>query len=234
MKKIKLAGIKGFLKGKSFLGAMCLSVAAVGVAVYLAYDSALNTITTQNSEQQSETSSVSDSNTEYYGDNTPVGGNVGGIPKDDSSSEAESDVNANRFILSKSPKVMPIDGDIINPYSFGELVKSETLGVWKTHDGIDIAAPIGTEVKAASSGEITDIRDDALWGICVIIDHGDGYETHYYGMDKALTVAKGDKVESGQIIGKTAAFDCEAKLAAHLHFGVKKNGEWMSPEEYIG
>lgn len=234
MKKIKFAGIKEFFKGKSFLGAMCLSVAAVGVAVYLAYDSALGQITTQDSEPQSDTTSVVESSTENYGDNTPVGGNVTGIPKDDNSSSEESDVDANRFILSASPKYMPIDGDIINPYSFGELVKSETLGVWKTHDGIDIAAPLGTEVKAASNGEIAEIKDDALWGICVIIDHGDGYETHYYGMDKALSVAKGDKVEAGQIIGKTAAFDCEAKLAPHLHFGVKKNGEWVSPEEYIG
>lgn len=70
-------------------------------------------------------------------------------------------------------------------------------------------------------------------GICVVIDHGDGYETHYYGLDKSLEVKEGSNVESGQKIGVTGTIECESKLAPHLHFAVKQNGKWVSPKEYI-
>lgn len=242
MKKIRFAKIKGFLKGKSFAGAMCLSVAAVGIAAYIAYDSALNAITGQETEENSNTSVFGDIN-DSASDNAiqDVNNTVSGIPKpsddntgennqpESSDSENNSDTEANNFLLDTEKRIMPLEGDIINPYSNGELVKSETLGVWKTHDGIDIAAPFGSEVKAAASGTVIGLNDDPLWGVCVIIDHGDGTETHYYGLDKALTVKEKSAVEQGQIIGKTAAFDCEAKLPPHLHYAVKKNGEWIDP-----
>lgn len=227
MDKIKFAKVKKFLRGKSFAGALCLSVAAVGIAAYIAYDSALSDISSQ--ESRTPDTSV------QAVDNT-----VSGIAKDNAaSSDTAADAQtadsgaeqANNFVHSTAERMMPIDGDIeiINQYSNGELVKSETLGVWKTHDGIDLAAPLGTEVKAATSGKVISVKDDPLWGVCVVIDHNDGYEGYYYGLDKALEVSEQTEVEAGQIIGKTAEFDCESKLAPHLHFGVKKNGEWINP-----
>ena len=66
-----------------------------------------------------------------------------------------------------------------------------------------------------------------------MIDHGDGYETHYCGLDKSLEVKEGSNVESGQKIGVTGTIECESKLAPHLHFEVKQNGKWISPKEYI-
>ena len=137
------------------------------------------------------------------------------------------------FVRSTAKRVMPIENEVIWEYSNGELVKSETLGVWKTHDGMDIAASVGTDVKAACTGKVKEIKDDPLWGICVVIDHGDGYETHYYGLDKSLEVKEGSNVESGQKIGVTGTIECESKLAPHLHFAVKQNGKWVSPKEYI-
>ena len=53
---------------------------------------------------------------------------------------------------------MPIENEVIWEYSNGELVKSETLGVWKTHDGMDIAASVGTDVKAACTGKVKEIN----------------------------------------------------------------------------
>ena len=157
-----------------------------------------------------------------------------GIPKDEASkSDDSSAAQANNFVRSTAKRVMPIEGEVIWEYSNGELVKSETLGVWKTHDGMDIAASEGTDVKAACAGKVKEIKDDPLWGICVVIDHGDGYETHYYGLDKALDVKEGGDVESEQKIGVTGTIDCESKLAPHLHFAVKQSGKWISPKEYV-
>ena len=83
-----------------------------------------------------------------------------GIPKDETSkSEADSSAApANNFVRSTAKRVMPIENEVIWEYSNGELVKSETLGVWKTHDGMDIAASVGTDVKAACTGKVKEIK----------------------------------------------------------------------------
>lgn len=224
MDKITTGKIKKFFKGKGFAGALCLSVVAIGISTYLTYDSTLKTIADE--EPQKPDSAVSAEQV----DNTQSG-----IPKDETSkSEADSSAApANNFVRSTAKRVMPIEGEVIWEYSNGELVKSETLGVWKTHDGMDIAASVGTDVKAACTGKVKEIKDDPLWGICVVIDHGDGCETHYCGLGKSLEVKEGSNVESGQKIGVTGTIECESKLAPHLHFAVKQNGKWVSPKEYI-
>ncbi len=223
MDKITTGKIKKFFKGKGFAGALCLSVVAIGISTYLAYDSTLKTISDE--EPEKTDSSVSAEQV----DNTQSG-----IPKDETSQSSDSSATpANNFVRSTAKRVMPIDGEVIWEYSNGELVKSETLGVWKTHDGMDIAASEGTDVKAACAGKVKEIKDDALWGICVTIDHGDGFETYYYGLDKALEVKEGSEVESGEKIGVTGTIECESKLAPHLHFAVKENGKWISPKDYV-
>ncbi len=223
MDKITTEKIKKFFKGKGFAGALCLSVVAIGISTYLAYDSTLKTISDE--DPQKPDSSISAEQV----DNTQSG-----IPKDETtSSDNSSAAPANNFVRSTAKRVMPIEGEVIWEYSNGELVKSETLGVWKTHDGMDIAASEGTGVKAACTGKVKEIKDDPLWGICVVIDHGDGYETHYYGLDKVLEVKEGSEVESGDKIGVTGAIECESKLAPLLHFAVKQNGKWVSPKDYV-
>ncbi|MBR6338493.1 MAG: M23 family metallopeptidase [Ruminococcus sp.] len=132
------------------------------------------------------------------------------------------------------PNIMPVNGEIINPFSGGELVKSETLGVWKTHDGVDIKADKGTAVKAMNKGVVTKVWEDTLWGYCVTVDHGNGIVGHYYSLTSAVAVAVDDEVNSGDIIGyvgDTAVV--ENTEGAHLHFAIKQNGEWTDPIAYI-
>ena len=216
--------IKDFLKSNSFAGAMCLSVMAVALALYLAYDNTIGQIEAQSSLPYSD---------------SPVDNEVSGVEKTEETTLSttpapeSSDAPTNNFVQDTSVKMMPAEGEIINPFSFHELVKSETLGVWKTHDGIDIAVPTGTEVKSAAIGTVVAVRDDPLWGGCVIIDHGNGYVGYYYGLDKELLVKENSKVDAGRVIGKTAVIECEAKLQPHLHFGVKESGEWIDPVEFV-
>ena len=70
--------------------------------------------------------------------------------------------------------VRPADGEILEAFSDGELVKSRTLSVWKTHDGIDIAAAQGENVKSICAGTVSEVTDDPMMGITVVIDHGSG------------------------------------------------------------
>lgn len=128
---------------------------------------------------------------------------------------------------------MPINGEIINEFSDGELVKSSN-DIWRTHDGIDIKAELGTEVKSMTKGTVTDIYQDSLWGNCIVIDHQDGITGYYFGLDPQISVSKGDEVMAGEaigLVGNTA--DIESDMEPHLHFGLKYGNEWIDPISYI-
>lgn len=129
---------------------------------------------------------------------------------------------------------MPFSGEITNKFSNGELVKSETLGDWRTHDGIDISAKSGTPVKAAADGTVTDITDDTIWGVTVTIDHKNGYTASYSGLTSSVNVKKGQDVKLGDVIGavgETAL--CELKQGPHVHFSVKYEDKFIDPESII-
>lgn len=130
---------------------------------------------------------------------------------------------------------MPTLGKIITPFAMDTLVYSKTLEQWNSHSGIDIAAELGTPVRAAMAGTVAEVRsNDPRLGIVVILDHGDGIQTIYGNLQSDKTVKKGDTIQKGQVIGavgQTAPFEIEDP--PHLHFEVVKNGKNINPEEYL-
>ncbi|HCJ42134.1 M23 family metallopeptidase [uncultured Ruminococcus sp.] len=153
----------------------------------------------------------------------------------DSSAPADSSSSMVSDDIKTQPNVMPVNGEIINPFSAGELVKDSTLGVWRTHDGVDIRADTGTPVKAMNKGTVTEIKDDPLWGCCVTIDHGSGITGYYCSLSKALNVTEGDRVNAGQVIGAVGdTAECEAAELSHLHFALKRDNAWIDPIAFIG
>ncbi|MBQ5317721.1 MAG: M23 family metallopeptidase [Oscillospiraceae bacterium] len=131
-----------------------------------------------------------------------------------------------------TPQVMvrPLNGEIINSFSNNELVKSKTLNVWKTHDGVDIAGALDEKVKSMTSGKVTKVYEDPMMGACVIIDHGNGLEGYYCNLSKDIPIAEGQNVSAGTIIGMVGdTAESEISEPFHLHFAVKKNGEWIDP-----
>ena len=130
--------------------------------------------------------------------------------------------------------VNPLVGETVAAFSMDELQYSETMGDWRTHDGVDLAAEPGTPVCAASAGTVTDVREDDLMGTSVVIAHSGGYDTIYANLQGVPAVSVGDAVTAGQIIGsvgKTALG--ESRLPPHLHFAVTKDGEFIDPAEYL-
>lgn len=137
-------------------------------------------------------------------------------------------VEAPRLIVS------PLNGEVVTVFSVDQLVYSETLGDWRTHDGIDIAAVQGTTVLSASSGTVSSVTDDPLMGTTVTIRHDGGYETTYANLQARPNVEAGETVSAGQIIGavgRTAA--AESAQGPHLHFAVTKDGAPVDPNEYL-
>ena len=137
-------------------------------------------------------------------------------------------VEAPRLIVS------PLNGEVVTAFSVDQLVYSETLGDWRTHDGLDISAVQGTTVLAASSGTVSSVTDDPLMGTTVVIRHDGGYQTTYSNLQARPNVEAGDSVSAGQIIGavgRTAA--AESAQGPHLHFSVTKDGVPVDPSEYL-
>lgn len=105
-----------------------------------------------------------------------------------------------------------------------------TLGVEKFHNGVDFAAPKGTAIYAAYDGKVVAATYSSSMGNYVMIDHGDGLYTIYMHAS-ALYVSKGDVVVRGETIA--AVGTTGRSTGNHLHFGVRLNGEYVSPWNYI-
>lgn len=130
--------------------------------------------------------------------------------------------------------ILPVEGAVTNPYSNGELVKSRTLGEWRTHDGVDLAAADGTPVLAAADGTVQDVRLDSRWGYLVEVAHGD-VTAYYCGLAESIPVAKGQQVKQGDTLGQVGNTSVmEASEEPHLHLGMKQDGSWIDPAEKLG
>ena len=108
----------------------------------------------------------------------------------------------------------------------GKRVHPVTQAVMK-HNGIDIKAPEGTDVKSAIYGTVTETGYHAERGYFVIIER-DNIQTVYASLTEDIQVEKGDEVVRGQNIGKVG--NTGKSTGAHLHFEVLLSGEYFDPE----
>ncbi len=128
----------------------------------------------------------------------------------------------------------PVDGEVIAPCSVDELVFCESMQDWRTHNGTDIAAKIGDQVKAAESGKVSQVYKDELLGIVVVLDHGNNISSLYGNLQSLDFIKVGTEVQKGDIIGGIGDSGIlEAKSGPHLHFEVISNGEYQNPEKFI-
>jgi len=129
---------------------------------------------------------------------------------------------------------VPVSGSILMEYSNEVPIYSKTLDQYMVHMGIDIEAPLDTQVKAAAAGTVTKVYSDDKYGITIEINHGNGMSTVYSNLSTTKMVEVSDVVKKGQVIsgiGDTALF--EALDNPHLHFELLQNGEHMNPADYV-
>lgn len=98
------------------------------------------------------------------------------------------------------------------------------------HSGIDVPAPKGTKIVAAYDGEVAWSYYSSSAGNWVGIDHGDGIYTVYMHMSKRL-VSEGDMVKKGDVIGLVGTTG--RSTGNHLHFGVRKDGKYVDPLDWV-
>lgn len=122
---------------------------------------------------------------------------------------------------------MPVDGPVSS--RFGRRFHP-VLKVWKLHDGMDYAAGCGAPIRATRDGVVSEVYFNVGYGNRLILDHGivDGaYLTTSYNHATGYTVAPGQKVSRGQVIGHvgTTGFS----TGCHLHLMVWRDGVLVDP-----
>ena len=128
----------------------------------------------------------------------------------------------------------PVEGEIVREFAQENLVYSETLEEWVTHNGIDIKADKTTVVKAAEAGVVKSIKNDPRYGLTIVIEHDNTYQTVYSNLLTSEFVVEGETVEKGQSIGtvgNSAVFEIADE--PHLHFEILKDSIAIDPSIYI-
>ena len=102
------------------------------------------------------------------------------------------------------------------------------LGVRRPHNGIDLAAPTGTPVKAASDGVVEFVGRRGGYGRTIVLNHGRDYKTLYAHLSGYATgLRQGQRVERGQLIGRVG--QSGMATGPHLHYEVHVNGRPRDP-----
>ena len=147
----------------------------------------------------------------------------------------ENVTNVEQVEKTKDPTfVNPVDGEKIKDYSSDNLVYSVTLDEWTTHLGIDYKSEKTDIVKASADGKIKSIKNDPRYGLTVVIEHTNGFESVYSNLLTAEFITVGEEVKQGQTIatvGNTARFEIADET--HLHFEIKQNGENVDTNIYL-
>lgn len=145
----------------------------------------------------------------------------------------------------ESDNVVPANGDAkteyvmpLAEYTLGQefsdkLVYNATLKQWRTHNGVDFTAPVGSAVKAVYDGKVVKVETTTLEGGVVTIEQTDGLIAVYKSLSE-IKVKEGDNVKSGDEIGKVdSVMIIESADGAHLHLEMKKSGEYVDPMAYL-
>jgi murein DD-endopeptidase MepM/ murein hydrolase activator NlpD len=98
------------------------------------------------------------------------------------------------------------------------------------HLAIDIAGPLGTPIYAADAGVVTFAGWSGGYGNCIMIDHGNGFQT-LYAHFSAFYPQTGMNVRRGQAIGKMGSTG--NSTGSHLHFEIQYGGGVVNPLKYL-
>src|SRR5699024_1807628 len=100
--------------------------------------------------------------------------------------------------------------------------------------GVDIAASDGEafDVVASLSGEVTEVKEDPLYGNVIVMDHDDDITTYYASLED-VDVDTGSKVKQGDTIGTSGQNLFSEENGKHVHFEIKKGETQVNPEEFF-
>ncbi len=149
----------------------------------------------------------------------------------DQESEAQQDLLVDLLAyehkLDHTPSLWPVKSYITSGFGsrFHPIYKC-----WRRHNGIDFHANIGTTIVAAADGIVKKAAIKGGYGLCVIVDHGYGYQTIYAHNSRNI-VREGQVVKKGQVICYSG--NSGDSTGPHLHYEVRINGRPVNPVNFL-
>ena len=222
-----------FIEGKGFYIVLFLCVAAIGISGYYLFGSLAgpaggfgpeSAVSGQAEIRQEEpaptqTPPPTEETVEPKNEPTPAPEPKEEVPEDAPTSTAY---------------VWPVQGEVQRDFSLEVFAYDDTMGDWRTHSGLDIAAQVGAPVCASGKGTVTDVSLDPMLGQTVTVDHGTGMQTYYANLAEDVKVQVGDEVSAGTVLGTvgTTAL-AESASPSHLHFEMIEYDVSIDPLYYL-
>lgn len=160
----------------------------------------------------------------------PEGGEIDDdvISTDEISDFYTSYLNRIIYNISYTPLGYPFSGTITS--TFGHRENPFGGAGIETHKGLDIKGPIGGQVKAMAKGVVKFAGLKGGFGNCIILKHGNGFET-LYGHLLKIMVTTGQQIDIGQQIGSIGSTG--RSTGPHLHYEIHRNGQQINPESFL-
>lgn len=137
--------------------------------------------------------------------------------------------NLLRIAADKVPLVVPLHDAFRFTSPFGVRVDPKGRG-HRMHEGIDLAAPIGTPIYATADGVVESAGPESGYGNVVRIRHSMGFET-VYAHQSRIRVRVGQQISRGERIGDMGSTG--RSTGVHLHYEVHVNGQAVNPMTYL-
>ncbi|HSB68959.1 MAG TPA: peptidoglycan DD-metalloendopeptidase family protein [Candidatus Methylomirabilis sp.] len=132
-----------------------------------------------------------------------------------------------RSVLASTPTIWPIKGLVTAGYGYR---RSPFTGQREMHEGLDIAAPLGTPILATADGIVSFVGPLAGFGNVVFLNHGHGFTT-FYAHVSTSPVKEGQQVRRGEVVARVGMSG--RTTGPHVHYEVQVNGSTVNPMKYV-
>ena len=237
MKRNRLKKLGDFVLGKGFYIVLFLCAAAIGISGYYL----IRTVTVGSQPSQpaaaSQTVTLPDASSPAPQTQEEEPEEPAPRPPDDPPPLKEP-VQQEEAAAPAQPKEVvytwPVKGEVLRGFSLETLAYDVTMGDWRTHSGVDLAAEAGLKVLAAGEGQVTQVYDDPMMGTTVVVEQPDGITAVYSNLSNETAVSPGDSVETGAVLGAVGdTAIAESGMEPHLHLELLSDGEPVDPLDYL-
>ncbi|HXQ28178.1 MAG TPA: M23 family metallopeptidase [Gemmatimonadales bacterium] len=142
--------------------------------------------------------------------------------------EAYDSLSSHEARFSATPSIMPAHGRVSSPFAAERL--DPILHVVRPHEGMDVAAPLGSQIMAPAAGVVTAVMWEDGYGNFLTIDHGYGVVTRFAHCSK-IVVVRGQRVKRGQVIALVGSTG--ESTGPHVHYEVWVRGKAVDPKTFV-
>ena len=237
MKRNRLKKLGDFVLGKGFYIVLFLCAAAIGISGYYL----IRTVTVGSQPSQpaaaSQTVTLPDASSPAPQTQEEEPEEPAPVQPDDPPPPKEPGPQAEAAAPAPPKEVVypwPVKGEVLRGFSLETLAYDVTMGDWRTHSGVDLAAEAGLKVLAAGEGQVTQVYDDPMMGTTVVVEQPDGITAVYSNLSNETAVSPGDSVETGAVLGAVGdTAIAESGMEPHLHLELLSDGEPVDPLDYL-